>query len=277
MKTEKLSAGKLVFTEGTPGEEAYRILEGRVEISIAENGQRLVLATLGAGEIFGEMAMIENRPRSASARVLEAAHLEVITREDFGLVLAKGGEPLVPYLTTIFDRLRVTNDRLMTALDQLDRLEPISGRRRQETFEDEQSRLLLQIDADSDEMGQQSALQGRVVQHFPFYFGRRAALAGVEAVIQNQLLVADRHPYRVSRKHCLMGRSGDSVFIEDRTSKLGTIVNGIRIGGKSREARVRLSPGENSLVLGGVDSQVRFKITMSDATAGLASDDCHSS
>ena len=65
MKTDKFQALKLIFAEGDRGEEAYRVIEGSVEISIQRSGQKLVLARLGAGETFGEMAMIESRPRSA--------------------------------------------------------------------------------------------------------------------------------------------------------------------------------------------------------------------
>jgi len=266
MKTEKIPTGKLIFAEGDFGDEAYRIVEGLVEISIQDEGQKLVLATFGEGEIFGEMAMIENRPRSASARVLEATTVEVIGRQDFQQILAKGGEQLVPYLTTIFDRLRVTNDRLLAALDKLDTLEPARGHRPHKIFGSSESLIPVQIEPDTDEMRQQTALQQRLVKSFPFQFGRRGEFVGGEALVQNQLLVADRSPYRVSRKHCIMDTSADGIFIEDRNSKLGTIVNGIPIGGNSRETRVRLVSGKNTLVLGGLDSQVRFKLTVADGS-----------
>ena len=83
-------------------------------------------------------------------------------------------------------------------------------------------------------------------------------------MIQNQFLIADRSPFRVSRKHCMIDTSGDAVFIEDKTSQLGTIVNDIPIGGKSSETRVNLILGKNTLVLGGNDSQVRFRIDVSN-------------
>ena len=64
--------------------------------------------------------------------------------------------------------------------------------------------------------------------------------------------------------HCVIDSSADGVYIEDHSSRLGTIVNGIRIGGKSLESRVRLSAGSNSLVLGGGESQVRFSLTVTE-------------
>ena len=67
----------------------------------------------------------------------------------------------------------------------------------------------------------------------------------------------------MSRKHCIIDIFGSSVFVEDKTSQLGTIVNGILIGGNSQETRVKLIHGSNTLVLGGQDSQVRFRLDVS--------------
>ena len=263
MRTDKFQASKLIFSEGDQGDEAYRVAEGSVEISIQRDGQKLVLAILGAGETFGEMAMIERRPRSASVRTLEPTMIEVISRQDFQQMLDEGGEQIVPYLTMIFDRLRVTNERLLMALSQLNELQPAVKHRHQDIFGSRRSSAIVQIEADSEEMCQQTQLKKRCLRFFPFHFGRRAQLAGVEAFVQNQLLIADRSPFRVSRKHCIIDTSGDAVFIEDKTSQLGTIVNGIPIGGKSLETRVKLIRGANTLVLGGQDSQVRFRIVVS--------------
>ena len=263
MKTDKFQAFKLIFAEGDRGEEAYRVIEGSVEISIQRSGQKLVLARLGAGETFGEMAMIESRPRSASARALEPTTIEVIERQDFQQILDEGGEQLVPYLTMIFDRLRVTNDRLLIALNKLNELQPAVKHRHQDIFGSRRTSVLVQIEPDSEEMHKQTALKKRLIRFYPFHFGRRAQLAAAEPMVQNQLLIADRSPFRVSRKHCIMDTSGDGVFIEDKISQLGTIVNGISIGGKSLETRVKLIRGANTLILGGQDSQVRFRVDVS--------------
>lgn len=61
-------AGQEIFREGTPGDLMYVILEGEVEIlKAAQAGSAKVLSTLGKGEFFGEMALIDDSPRSASA------------------------------------------------------------------------------------------------------------------------------------------------------------------------------------------------------------------
>lgn len=61
-------AGQEIFREGSPGDQMYVILEGEVEIlKAAQAGSAKVLSTLGKGEFFGEMALIDDSPRSASA------------------------------------------------------------------------------------------------------------------------------------------------------------------------------------------------------------------
>ena len=164
----------------------------------------------------------------------------------------------------IFDRLRVTNDRLLMALSKLNELQPAVKHHHQDIFGSRRNSAIVQIEPDSEEMRQQTPLQKRYLRFFPFHFGRRAQLAGAEPMVQNQFLIADRSPFRVSRKHCMLDTSGDTVFIEDKNSQLGTIVNGIPIGGKSLETRVKLIRGANTLVLGGQDSQVRFRLDVSE-------------
>jgi len=104
--------GQMIFREGDTTQEAYRILKGRVEISIAGDGKAVILAQLGEGDIFGEMAMVDERPRSASAQALEVTECEVLTAENFNEAVLQRPEILIPYLASFFERLRTANDRL---------------------------------------------------------------------------------------------------------------------------------------------------------------------
>jgi CRP-like cAMP-binding protein len=71
--------GAVVFEEGSHGAHLYVIAEGRVEV--LRGGERLAL--LGPGDCFGEMALLDQSVRSASVRVVEAAALVTIARDDF--------------------------------------------------------------------------------------------------------------------------------------------------------------------------------------------------
>ena len=104
--------GQVVFQEGENSQEAYRILRGRVEISIVADGKPVILAQLGEGDIFGEMAMVDERPRSASAQALEVTECEVLTPENFNELVLSRPEVLIPYMASFFERLRTANDRL---------------------------------------------------------------------------------------------------------------------------------------------------------------------
>lgn len=79
--SQTLRAHQTLFREGETGDCAYIIESGRIEISRRLNGADHVLAVLGPGEIVGEMALIEDQPRSATAVALEPTVLRTLTRE----------------------------------------------------------------------------------------------------------------------------------------------------------------------------------------------------
>jgi predicted component of type VI protein secretion system len=112
MSSALFQPGQMIFREGDTTQEAYRILKGRVEISIAGDGKSVILAQLGEGDIFGEMAMVDERPRSASAQALDVTECEVLTAENFNEAVLQRPEILIPYLASFFERLRTANDRL---------------------------------------------------------------------------------------------------------------------------------------------------------------------
>ena len=104
--------GQVIFREGDTSQEAFRILRGRVEISLLADGKPVILAQLGEGDIFGEMAMVDERPRSASAQALEVTECEVLTPDNFNELVLSRPEVLIPYMASFFERLRTANDRL---------------------------------------------------------------------------------------------------------------------------------------------------------------------
>ena len=263
MKTEIFPAGVQLFAQGDYSEEAYRIIEGSVEISVNEGDAKVVLATLGAGEVFGEMGMIEHMPRSGSARALTNLTVEVLSEEDFNESLVGGSDIWVPYLTTIFERLRVANERLRIAEEQLEALNASTSGVKTTRAVAVQSSDSLILEPDSEETRSQSALRKQALKSFPFALGRRADLAAcVDVFSKSHLLIGDRMPFRVSRSHCVIERVKGAYYIQDRGSKLGSVVNGVSIGGGAKETRVQLRPEENTLVLGPANSTIGFILTV---------------
>lgn len=78
------SKGDPIFHQGDPGDALYVVAEGLVKVFIiSEDGDEMVLATLRPPETFGELAVIDKGPRSASARAIERSTLVAFTRDAF--------------------------------------------------------------------------------------------------------------------------------------------------------------------------------------------------
>jgi hypothetical protein len=114
---EDYEAGALIFQEGAQGDKMYLILGGAVRISRQVPGMgEEALAVLRAGTHFGEMALIEDFPRSADARAHEACRLFVIRKEDLEDLLFVDRDLaydlLWTFVRTLSGRLRETNDKM---------------------------------------------------------------------------------------------------------------------------------------------------------------------
>lgn len=104
-----LSAGDVLFAEGEAGDAAYYVLEGRCEVLRTIDGQQQSLATVGKGEIVGEMSLIDNQPRMASVRALEdSTFLSISAGSLQGRMdkLAKDDQVLHYLIKTLVRRLR---------------------------------------------------------------------------------------------------------------------------------------------------------------------------
>jgi CRP/FNR family cyclic AMP-dependent transcriptional regulator len=114
---ESHATGTKLFQYGDPGDKLFIILEGKVRISreMAGMGEE-ALAVLGPNEVFGEMSLLDESPRSADARVHERCRALVITKESFDdlLFLHKdlAYEVLWNCVRILSVRLRETNDKL---------------------------------------------------------------------------------------------------------------------------------------------------------------------
>ena len=110
--------GTVLFHEGEAGEEMYVIQGGRVELTRVVRGREVHLATLPAGEFFGEMAIVNNKPRSATATVLEEAQLLVIDKRTFEAMIRGNAEIAVRFIKKLAARLDQANSQVETLLIQ---------------------------------------------------------------------------------------------------------------------------------------------------------------
>jgi CRP/FNR family transcriptional regulator, cyclic AMP receptor protein len=117
--TRALKAGDVVFREGEAGRTMFVVRTGRVRISKQVRGGRKTFAMLGPGEFFGEMAIINDRPRSASAEVVEDVQLLELDAGRFEKMVVDQAEIALRILQKLSRRLAEA-DSLITVLTKRD-------------------------------------------------------------------------------------------------------------------------------------------------------------
>jgi signal transduction histidine kinase len=119
----QFAAGKEIFREGDPGDGVYVIRDGLVEIAHVVNSQsHRVFSRPGPGEIFGEMAVIEDRPRSATATAAKDTRIYFIPRDEMLALLKRSPGLAFNVLQEISRRLRDFNQLHLREIIQAERL-----------------------------------------------------------------------------------------------------------------------------------------------------------
>jgi len=119
----KVAAAGEIFREGDPGDGLYCVKSGLVEISGLINAEaRRVFSQLGPGEIFGEMAVIEDRPRSATAVALKQTEIYFVPRNEMLSLLQRSPALAFNMLQEISHRLRDFNQLHLREVVQAERL-----------------------------------------------------------------------------------------------------------------------------------------------------------
>ncbi len=105
---EQLPLDEILFNEGDIGDKAYVIMEGEIDILKESGGQTVLLATRKAGEVIGEMSLLDQAPRFASGRSRTGCKLLSISHENLGHLLDTSPSAARVMLSTITNRLRST-------------------------------------------------------------------------------------------------------------------------------------------------------------------------
>ena len=110
-RTRRVAAGTTLFSKGDPGTELFAVSAGTVKISVpAPDGREAMFNLLHPGEIFGEIALLDGRPRTADAMAMTDCELTVIERRDF--LAFVHGEPNVALqlIALLCERLRIASE-----------------------------------------------------------------------------------------------------------------------------------------------------------------------
>ena len=109
----KYRDGDIIFREGDPSDTAFVILDGRVELTKTGDGDPMQLALLRKGEMFGEMGIIDQSPRSATAKASGRVSIEIIPKDEFLNDLETDTKLAVSVIKKLVQRLRSADELLV--------------------------------------------------------------------------------------------------------------------------------------------------------------------
>ncbi|MGH7834251.1 MAG: cyclic nucleotide-binding domain-containing protein [Candidatus Binatia bacterium] len=257
VKRSRYQAGQVIIRENDFGETAYIIEQGQVEVSKELDGQSVHLAYLGAGETFGEMSMIDEKPRSATVTAVAETVVSEILRDDFLNTFETNRKIALTLLKVLFERLREANSTILQLRKVSAQHEPVPS----EPLAVVPPRGQLTIALEGATPRAAAALPTTPFQitQFPFRIGREST----DPLVYNDLMIPDSVPLQISRHHLAFIVDEGRVGVVDRGSSLGSWVNGQRLGGPSGLSGPMFFTGSEGLVvLGNRDSPFRYRISL---------------
>ena len=103
----------VIFFESDPGDAMFMIIAGRVKVTIlSDDGREIILSILSDRDFFGEMALLDNEPRSATAIAVQDTEVAVIHQKDFLSIVEKRPRVAINLLSALSDRLRKANHQI---------------------------------------------------------------------------------------------------------------------------------------------------------------------
>jgi CRP/FNR family cyclic AMP-dependent transcriptional regulator len=113
MKTRRVVRGTTIFAKGDPGTGLMGVLAGTVKVTVASaDGKDIVLNLFHEGEVFGEIALLDGRPRTADATAMSDCELVVIERRDFVPFLSDHPDVMLKFIEILCSRLRRTSEQV---------------------------------------------------------------------------------------------------------------------------------------------------------------------
>ncbi|MFO1485855.1 MAG: cyclic nucleotide-binding domain-containing protein [Verrucomicrobiaceae bacterium] len=265
----QFAPGEVIYRQGESGHGMLLILSGAVEVSVVTAEGMRQLARFGPGDYLGDMALISNQPRAATARALTTVLVEWIDDRGFEERLLEIPERRAAYLALLMQRIRITDALLRLEWHKQD----IAGS--STAVEATRAAYLEALPATptgrSDWLdlrlvsapGTPPPLIDVIIPQVPFSIGR-LTLPLTDALPTRRLSLPDREPYQISREHCEIVRTAGGIAVRDVGSQWGTVVNGVRIGRDFPTMEMVLQPGQNRLGLGGPESHYQFILEMAE-------------
>ncbi len=196
-RREHFHSGADIVEIGAPGRSLYLVMDGLVQVIYPSSSSDFELARLGAGDFFGEMALLNDKPRSATVRALTPVDLVALDKEDFRRVVSDTPGLALHLLAALSMRIRNADEQISTLSDQAVR-DPLTGLLNRRAF---QERLSEEVDR-ARRYGTRFALVMMDVDHFKGindtlgHVVGDEVLAWVGRILQEHTRAADS-PFRI--------------------------------------------------------------------------------
>jgi CRP-like cAMP-binding protein len=252
--------GEVLFHQGTVTNCVLRIVVGEVEVLREIDGASVLLGHARAGEWLGEMAAIEARSHSATARAITDGAVEMLTTQQFLDLITRDPRMARDVIVRLSRRLRLADDQIASeALASVHDLHHEGGAHPDNGSLDQTT---IQLAAKTDALRARLGTPAIPVDKLPFVVGRIQLEGEAASALAPDLLIEDNPPFRLSRQHFMIARGGQQLLITDLGSTLGTIVNGQAIGHHFMHDTAPLIHGENDVLAGGRDSLFEFTVSV---------------
>jgi len=267
MRERHYAPGQYVFRQGDRSDFAYILTSGSVEILIAAPGGDVRLTVIREGDIFGEMGVLDEAPRSAAARALEPVLATAVAREEFVQTILHHEQQGLALLRALFERLRVTNQLLLRAIEGRGHPTSPPGEEGPEAAPPLGPGYRLTLRPLTPETQATLPAEGIRIDRFPVRIGRRAQSLESRVLAFNEVELRDLEPCQVSLNHLAIDLERGRPVVRDRGSRSGTGVNDVRIGGEALRMVAPLVDGDNEIVLGAPDSPFRLSVVLAAEAA----------
>lgn len=251
MELEHFKHGEIIFREGEESDFCYIIERGTVEIFKRLNQGTVLLAALGVGEIIGEMGLISDLPRSASAAASGEVTVKKISREHFNQIFSGQRPEVLLTVRALMERLRETNQKISRLVDKQSQFQLASN----------QPPPIKRVTITPLSNFLKQHMGKGVVIDLPYRVGAKVAGEESNPLDWNNLQLPCDDQNLLSRNHFAIQRAQDGLVVVDRGSRSGTLVNEEKIGAGSDKFQVALKAGDNTVIAGDSLSPYRFCVT----------------
>jgi CRP-like cAMP-binding protein len=247
--------GEVIIRENDSGQTAYIIEQGQVAVTKTINGHPVQLAILGVQDSFGEMSMIDDKPRNATVTAIEPTILREITRQGFFQGLQNNPQMTVGLLKVIFERIREADSRIL----QLHRIiaDRIGPDAVPPVVVGSQDGVVVFLQGLTSHATRALPTTPLPITKFPFRIGQESE----DPFAYNDLVLPDVVPPQLSQNHVAIINYEGHIGVMDRRSHFGALVDGQPLGGQDgHPGPLFFNHHTGLLVLGQADSPFRYAV-----------------